>query len=266
MFLVAAVLAMAAPVPKPGPDWVTVKGTVVWPEKKPVPEPEVIDVSGLRGGDGDYIRKGPAVIEEWCAVDEKTRGLKDVVVWLRPDDNDSKTVFPADKIHPELVKPKAKTHTVSNEYCRFDRRTLAVRAGDSVEWVNKGPVVLAVQVQLGDDSAIHNLLPGKDSVTTELKKAGSGLFCDAIHNFKEPTWTPGRGRIRVFDHPYFALTDAEGRFDLPNVPRGKWRIVYLHTTGFHMGKDGWLGFPVEVEGNKQGEMTMKPVEFEGPKK
>lgn len=267
MFLVAAVLAMAAPVPKPGPDWVTVKGAVVWPEKEKVPEAKAYDLSEVRGGDAEYILKGGAVFDDKFAIDEKSRGLKNVVVWLRPDDDDPKAAFPAEKVHPDLAKPKAKTHTVTNEFCRFDRRVLAVRAGDSVEWVNKGRVTLLIKVDGGpDDNHTFTHLPGKDPVTTEFKKTGWFHFVDLGHQWKVMNWPPGTGWVKVFDHPYFALTNENGEFEMMQVPKGKWRVMYWHESGFHKGKDGRLGFKVEVEGNKEGVMTMKPLAFEVPKK
>ncbi|MDR3634315.1 MAG: hypothetical protein P4L84_10970 [Isosphaeraceae bacterium] len=41
--------------------------------------------------------------------------------------------------------------------------------------------------------------------------------------------------IRVFDHPYFTVTDAEGRFEIKHAPAGDHRIMVWHETA------GWLG-------------------------
>jgi hypothetical protein len=87
--LLLAALAMAAPVPK-SPDWVTVKGTVVWPEKEKVPERKRYDPTAIGGSTGEYLRKAGAVFDDKFLVHEKTRGLKNVVVWIRPDDGDPK--------------------------------------------------------------------------------------------------------------------------------------------------------------------------------
>jgi hypothetical protein len=270
MLLLAASLALAAPVPSPGPDWVTVKGSVVWPEKEKIPERKQYDLTNLNGGDVDYIRKGGAVFDDRVQIDEKTRGLKNVIVWLRPDDDDPKAAFPAEKVHPDLAKAKPATHTVTSEFVRYDKRVVLARAGDAVEFVNAGKVTIAPQLVLGDDSTTQTIRAGEKPVVVKDVKAGIGCFYDAVH----PGWKNDDlqglspwGQLRVFDHPYFALTNEAGEFEIPQVPRGKWRIVYLHSGGgYHKGKDGRLGFPIEVEGNKHAEMQMKPLPIELPKK
>ncbi len=269
MFTLLAAFALAAPVPAPTPDWVTIRGTVVWPEKEKIPERKAFDLSLPKGGDIDYIRTGGAVFDDTFLIDTDTRGLKDVMVWLRPDDDDLKAKFPADKVHPDLVKVKAVTHTVTSQFVRFDKRVLVARAGDSLEFVNAGKVAIAPQLVVGDDNTNQLILQGgKPVVVTDLKP-GTGYFCDAMHQgWKDdalqgfPPW----GRVRVFDHPYFALTNEKGEFEIPHVPKGKWRIVYLHPTGSHKGKDGWPGIKLDVEGDKKGVMAMKPLAFEVAKK
>src|SRR5204863_406326 len=42
------------------------------------------------------------------------------------------------------------------------------------------------------------------------------------------------GRVGVFDHPYFALTDKDGRFEIKQAPVGKFRIYVQHE------RAGWL--------------------------
>jgi hypothetical protein len=37
-----------------------------------------------------------------------------------------------------------------------------------------------------------------------------------------------RSYLGVFDHPYFALSDQDGAFRLPNVPPGEYTIAAWH--------------------------------------
>ena len=34
--------------------------------------------------------------------------------------------------------------------------------------------------------------------------------------------------MHVFDHPYFALTDDQGRFTIPNLPAGSYTLKAWH--------------------------------------
>jgi hypothetical protein len=67
------------------------------------------------------------------------------------------------------------------------------------------------------------------------------------------------GYVRVFDHPYYAVTDDDGRFEIKNAPVGKYRIVYWHETGLRGGAKGRFGEKVEVKGPT---LEMKPTEFD----
>jgi Polysaccharide lyase family 4, domain II len=46
------------------------------------------------------------------------------------------------------------------------------------------------------------------------------VFCD-IHSHMSAT-------ILVLDHPYFAIPEAEGTFEIANVPPGQYTIVGWH--------------------------------------
>ncbi len=268
MLPLLAALAVAAPVPAPTPDWVTIKGFVVWPEKEKIPERRAFDLSRAKGGDIEYIRTGGAVYDDTFQIDGKSRGLKDVMVWIRPDDDDPKAKFPADKIHPDLAKPKPVTHTVTSKYCQFDKRLVLARVGDAIEFVNAGAVTIAPQFVLGDNSSIYSMPPDAKPAVIKDLKAGVGNYHDAVHQgwiADELQGFPAWGRVRVFDHPYFALTNDDGEFEIQQVPKGKWRIVYLHRTGSHKGKDGWPGIKLDVDGNRDGVMTLKPLAFEKAK-
>ncbi len=46
------------------------------------------------------------------------------------------------------------------------------------------------------------------------------LQCD-VHNNMNAYWA-------AFDHPYFAVTDADGKFVISGVPAGKYTLVAWH--------------------------------------
>jgi hypothetical protein len=44
-----------------------------------------------------------------------------------------------------------------------------------------------------------------------------------------------RGFVWAFEHPYFAVTDATGSFEIPNAPAGTWRLVVWHEAVGYLG-------------------------------
>jgi len=46
------------------------------------------------------------------------------------------------------------------------------------------------------------------------------------------------GYVRVFEHPYYAVTDDDGKFEIKNAPVGKFRIVFWHESGLRGGRTG----------------------------
>jgi hypothetical protein len=71
------------------------------------------------------------------------------------------------------------------------------------------------------------------------------------------------GYVRVFDHPYYAVTDKDGKFEIKNAPTGDYRIVYWHENGFRGGAEGRFGDEITIK----GPTTDVKTEFDvGPKK
>lgn len=230
-------VALAAPVPKEHP-WVTVRGHVVWPKGQEIPEPKLAPVNI----DKEACCAGTLRSDE-LLVNPKTRGVKNVVVWLRPDTKDWKEAFPKARIHPDLAKPKPVNHVVKVETCQFVPRVFAARDGDTWEFKNGGVVATNARAE-HEDPLFNVLLPAQKGYVAKepLRASWAPLY------FKSDIHPWMAGRARVFDHPYFAVTDADGRFELKQVPKGDWRIVYWHESGFHTGADGRFGFPLKVSG------------------
>jgi len=58
-----------------------------------------------------------------------------------------------------------------------------------------------------------------------------------------------KGWARVFDHPYYAVTDDDGNFAIKNAPAGDYRIKYWHgSAGWIGGAKGKDGDPIKIKG------------------
>ena len=70
--------------------------------------------------------------------------------------------------------------------------------------------------------------------------------------------------VWVFKHPYFAVTDDDGNFEIKNVPvlDGKLRIIAWQDNGFSGGREGRMGQPITV---KPGITDLKDIKFKSDK-
>jgi hypothetical protein len=242
---VTAVGALALAAGQPG-DFGTVTGKVVL---KAPPAPAEVNVTT----DRDHcLSKGKLTSQEVIA-DPKTGALKNAIVYLRPDNTDRNATFPKDRIHPSLAAVRPTVFEIDQPCCQFEPRVFAVREQTKLVIKNSSPVNHNANFQPESDAFNVSIPPGGAKESAPLKPE-SGLIvlkCD-VH-----PWMKGVGM--VFDHPYFAVTDDAGSFTLGNVPAGKWRLVYRHEKGYHKGKDGRFGWPIEV---KAGENKLPTLEFE----
>jgi hypothetical protein len=67
-----------------------------------------------------------------------------------------------------------------------------------------------------------------------------------------------KGFFRIFDHPYFAVTDEQGRFEIRQAPAGKDRLVVWHPeVGYVQG--GKTGIPVTIKADST--TTVEPIKL-----
>lgn len=226
--------------------WATIKGQIVLPADKAVPEAKEINVTA----DKEHCLSKGALKSDELIVNPKNKGVKNVWVYLKPAEGDA---FDAAAIHPDLAKAKPAEHTVDQPVCSFVPRIVLARAGDSLVVKNSSPVPHNIKFASDNLEFNQTLAAGgsyKAEKALEAQKNPATFACN-IHPWMS-------GRVVIFDHPYYALTDADGKFEIKNAPEGKFRIFYRHENGYHKGKEGAKGFPVEIAGPT---LEMKPVEI-----
>ena len=232
--------------------WSTVKGEIKFPEAKAVPERKKLDVSQ----DKPHCLSKGDLLDESLIVNSRNKGIKNVVVWLRPDSTDPKAKLPAAAIHPDDAKRKPATITIDQPCCMFVQRITLARVGDSIAAKNPAPVA-------------HNFFwtsanNGEFNVTVAKEsdwKMPQALVAEASPiQFKCTIHPWMAGYVRVFEHPYYAVTDEDGKFEIKNAPVGKFRmVVWQEKVGFLNGKEGRFGTPIEIKG---ATTNVKPIEFD----
>jgi hypothetical protein len=109
--------------------------------------------------------------------------------------------------------------------------TLTIRSSDNV--------LHNVHAFLGKDTLFNLALPipGMEIPQTMKKPGVVSIKCDAGH-----TWMSAY--VHVVEHPYYAVTDASGKFDLKDVPPGTYTLAVWHE------KYGAMEQKVTVAGGK----------------
>ena len=62
------------------------------------------------------------------------------------------------------------------------------------------------------------------------------------------------GFIRVYNHPYFAVTDKDGKFEIKDAPAGEYRLKFLHDSGWLGGAKGKAGRKVTIGVGKDNDL------------
>jgi RNA polymerase sigma factor (sigma-70 family) len=253
----------APPVPAPRAvelaKWVTVSGRVVFPKDRTPPAAEYVTPGAMK--DAEAMKPFAPLRITDTLIDPDNRGVANAVVWLRPDSEDRKAALPEGAIHPDLREHRPRMHEVQFVAGQFSPRVTALRFGDRVSFHNAMSVATNVKFDSfsGGDDAFNRLLTPDNGHTSEPLKDASGLwrFESNVHHW-------ARGVVRAFDHPYFAITDGNGRFEIKSAPVGAWRLVVWHeAAGFHGGgPKGRFGTKVTIPAALSGSAALGTIAYD----
>jgi hypothetical protein len=149
----------------------------------------------------------------------------------------------------EVAKGKAwpaqgKTPQLDNRKCRFDPAVQVIRSGP-LEVVNDDPVLHNTHGYYGSRTAFNMALPNQGQrIPTDLTRTGAvKVDCDA-HGWME-------GWVYVVDNPYYAITGADGKFSITDVPPGNYTLVAIQSL------TGPVQQSVTVTGGKPTSLTIE---------
>lgn len=203
-------------------EWGDVKGRVLFVGDK-IPENSKVNVTADKN---KCLSKGPIYRNE-LVIDSKTKGVRWVMVWLAPVKDFRNIKADYLPVHPSLKKVPEEV-VLRAPCCAFEPRAQAVRSGTTLVFNNRENVSHTLKFNSQNNGVACALLPpGKEHRVGPLaaERFPVSFFC-TIH-----PWM--KGWIHVVPHPYFAVTDAQGRFEIKDAPAGRWRLMlWQETSGY----------------------------------
>ncbi|MGL5097644.1 MAG: carboxypeptidase regulatory-like domain-containing protein, partial [Planctomycetia bacterium] len=248
-------------------DWGVIRGQLVWGGDA-IPTPAELNVDK----DKDWCLGAGPLREQTVVVNPDTKGMKNVFVYLRKPSaihpsypqtaedvnaafkaafkKESGLEFSADalqravadkslaieKLAVPAVNHSAPAPFIDQIRCLYMPFALVVREGQPLLVKNPEPIPHNVKVSSlgGKNDANPNMPPGTIQVFDWVAETQPMNVECSIHPWMKMT-------AMCFDHPYFAVTDADGKFELKYVPSGEVSLVardpkYIDVTTGGKGK------------------------------
>jgi len=168
---------------------------------------------------------------------EGDKGLQNLVIYLEPVGE------------PKGTRPQ-RTHRVSQKGRRFKPSFVVVTLGDTIQYLNDEDKEIDHNIySLSRPFPFDLGLGERGSVLQmDVKITGQINFFCSVHKLME-------GKMVILPSEYFVVLEEPGRFILPDVPNGKWRVrVYVSHRRYKS-----IPFEISVDGSPLKEIVLEVV-------
>jgi plastocyanin len=133
-------------------------------------------------------------------------------------------VYVKEGLDPSYVFDAPTTPVILDQKgCFYSPRVLGVRVGQAIEIVNSDPTLHNVHAIPMINKEFNHGQPVQGMRTREVFTVSEVMvrFMCNVHNWMA-------AHVGVLPHPYFAVSDENGRFEIPNLPPGTYTLEAWH--------------------------------------
>ena len=204
--LILAVGCMAYPVDA---QWASLSGQFVFGDQN-TELPKAVLVHAAQAATDCAKHK---VVDESLVINPKNRGIANVVIWA----------YKPKSIHPSYDESAKDPVKVDNIKCRFQPHAISLRTGQPLRVGNLDPFGHNALIRLLKNESVNVVIPAGGFVdftwpNSEIVPLKIGC---TLHPWMQNVFL-------LQDHPYMAITDTDGRFELKNLPTEKLTLKVWH--------------------------------------
>lgn len=231
--LAAPAALQAGPPPQAGAAATgTIKGRLVWAGAG-LPKAKV-EVAKGDPKVKDAVCKANEIVSKEITVDPATKGIADAIVYLVKPTGD----FGAAQ---KALLEKTPEVVIDQVNCEFVPYVSVVQKDQKLTFKSSDPVGHNVHLSPFNNPQINTMLPPNGSLVYAIKqeeRRPTKLVCD-IH-----PWMAGY--VFILEHPFAAVTKADGSFEITGVPAGEQHLVVWHSRNGMVSEGGNKGVAVKV--------------------
>src|SRR3954464_3201409 len=145
-------------------------------------------------------------------------------------------VYIKDGLGPYSFDVPTEVATIDQKECRYHPHVFGMRVGQPLQIINSDPTLHNIHAVPKANQEFNHGQPiqgMKMNHTFTQKEVMVPFKCD-VHGWMN-------AYVGVLDHPYFAVTDKDGKFELKDVPAGTYTIEAWHERGGAMTQSVTLG-------------------------
>lgn len=196
----------------------TITGQVVF--DGPVPKRKLLFKIGAPAAKNPEVCAAKALYADDLIVDEQTKGIANVFVYIFYRNAQGMT------IHPSLKKPKKKEVVLDQKGCRFIPHAMIIRTGQTVILKSQDACSHNTRSTAINNEAFNDSVPANDrkgirkNTQQQAELLPLPVECN-IHPWMKAWWL-------TIDHPYATITDKQGKFKIEKLPAGKIEFRVWH--------------------------------------